>query len=145
MPQRRDPVPKHRLATRNIDALARRQSDDHEAADRVQRKHGRDIAITGNSVIVANGGAISSASQTGGNAGTISISTPSLTLNNGIITTSTSSSGNAGTITAKVDTLTLTNGAEISSNSTGDATGAAGSVTIQGLASPANAVTISVR
>src|SRR5206468_267788 len=36
----------------------------------------------------------------------------------------------------------LTNNAEIASSSTGTATGAAGSVTIQGMASPADAVTL---
>jgi filamentous hemagglutinin family protein len=100
------------------------------------------LTTTGNSLIVSNGGLIASSSQTGGNAGTIGITAPSLSLDNAIITTSTSSSGNAGSITAKVDALSLTNGAEMSSSSTGNATGAAGSVIIQGSSSPANSVTV---
>jgi large exoprotein involved in heme utilization and adhesion len=98
--------------------------------------------VTGNSLVISNGGTIASASQTGGNAGTISIFTPSSALDNGTITTSTSSTGNAGGITANAGTLTLTNAAEISSSSTGTASGNAGSITIQGLVSAANSVTI---
>ncbi|BFU95961.1 MAG: protein of unknown function [Nitrospira sp.] len=101
-----------------------------------------EITTTGGSVVVSNGGTIASSSQTGGNAGQVIVTTPSLTLDHGSITTNTSGSGNAGSITANVGSLALTNGAEISSNSTGTATGAAGSVTIQGVASPANAVTV---
>ena len=101
-----------------------------------------ELTTTGNSLVVSNGGIIASSSETGGNAGTILLTTPSLTLNNGTITTSASSTGNAGSITAQVGTMTLTNGAEMSSSSTGDATGAAGSVIIQGMSSPANSVTV---
>ena len=90
------------------------------------------ITTTGNSLAVSNGGIISSSTQTGGNAGAISITTPSLTLNNGTITTSTSSTGNAGSIMANAGPVNLTNGAVISSNSTGTMSGAgdAGNVTI---------------
>ena len=45
-------------------------------------------------------------------------------------------------MTAAPYSVTLTNAAEISSSSTGAASGNAGSITIQGLASPANSVTI---
>jgi filamentous hemagglutinin family protein len=92
---------------------------------------------------IASGSTITSASQTGGNAGTVNITAPNFTLNNSILTTSTSNSGNAGSILAKVGNLSLNNEAEISSSSTGDATGAAGSVTIEGLASPADTLTMS--
>ena len=93
-------------------------------------------------VTTTNGSTISAGSTGSGNAGRIVITTQTLNVDSATITTSTSSTGNAGTITANVGTLTLTNTAEISSSSTEAATGAAGSVTIQGLASPANAVTL---
>jgi filamentous hemagglutinin family protein len=78
-----------------------------------------------------------------GDAGNIVVKAKGLQLTDGgLITTSTRGPGHAGNILAKVGTLTLTNGAEISSASTGSATGAAGSVTIQGHASPADRVTL---
>ncbi len=104
---------------------------------------GGDVSVTATgSVSLAGGSALLSQAQSIGDAGQIVITTPALTVDNGIITTSTSSSGNAGSITANVGTLTLTNAAEISSSSTGTATGNAGSITIQGLASPADTVTL---
>jgi len=96
----------------------------------------------GGFVSVAGGSIISSSTTGGGNAGQVVITTPTLTMNNATITTSTSKTGHAGSITAKVGTLTMTNGSEISSSSTGTATGNAGSLTIQGLASPATIVSL---
>ena len=93
-----------------------------------------------------------------GNGGQITITTPNLTVNSspnffgdivpGLISTSTGSSGNAGSVTVNANHVTLTDGGRIASNSFLDdpiyppATGAAGTVTIQGLASPAQSVLI---
>ena len=100
------------------------------------------ITATGNTVSLAGGSSITSSTTAAGDAGTVIISTPALNLSDSTITTSTSSSGNAGSITAKVGTLNLMGTSAISSSSTGTATGNAGSITIQGLASPADAVTL---
>ena len=100
------------------------------------------ITTTGNVVSLASGSSITSSTVGPGNAGQVIVTTPALNMDNATITTSTSGTGNAGGITAAVGTLTLTNAAEISSSSTGVATGDAGSVTIQGLASPADSVTL---
>ena len=94
----------------------------------------------GGSVSVSGGSIISSSTTGGGNAGQVGITTPALTMDNAIITTSTSNTGHAGSIMAKVGRLTMTNSSEISSSSTGTATGNAGSLTIQGLTSPATIV-----
>jgi filamentous hemagglutinin family protein len=100
------------------------------------------VTTTGNTLTVGGGGTITSSTTSSGDAGQILITSPVLSLNNATITTSTSDTGNAGSITANVGTATLTANAEISSSSTGAATGNAGSVTIQGLASPAQTVTL---
>ncbi len=100
------------------------------------------FSTTGNTLSLTSGSSITSSTTGAGDAGHVTVTTTALSLNDGTITTSTSSTGDAGGITATVGTLTLTNTAEISSSSTGAATGAAGSVTIQGLASPANSVTL---
>jgi large exoprotein involved in heme utilization and adhesion len=94
------------------------------------------------SVAMTTGSTIKASSDGSGKAGEVIVTTPALSLNDATITTSTSSTGNAGSITANVGTLTLSNGAEVSSSGTGTASGSAGSITIQGLVSPANSVTI---
>ena len=100
------------------------------------------ILTTGKGVSLLGGSNITSETTAGGNAGQVFITTPTLTMDNATMTTSTNNTGHAGDILAKVGTLTMTNGSEISSSSTGTATGHAGSLTIQGLASPANAVNL---
>ena len=82
-----------------------------------------------------------------GDAGNISISAPSVVIeNNGGISTSTSLVGNAGTITVKTNNLQLLSGGHITSSSLAEvpelSSGAAGTVSIQGLASPAQSVFI---
>jgi filamentous hemagglutinin family protein len=83
-----------------------------------------------------------------GDAGHISISAPSVVIeNNGRISTSTSLVGNAGTITVNTNNLQLLSGGHITSSSLvkfseDPPSGAAGTVTIQGLASPAHSVLI---
>jgi len=100
------------------------------------------ISTIGNPVSLAGGSRITSSTTGDGNAGQVIVTTPTLSLDNASLATSTSSSGNAGSIRANVDTLSLTGGAQITSASTGTASGSAGSVAIQGLASPADAVTL---
>ena len=100
------------------------------------------LTATGNGVSVSGGSSITSATTSAGNAGQVVMTTPTLTMNNATMTTSTSSTGHAGSITTKVGTLTMTNGSTISSSSTGTATGKAGSITIEGPTTPAQAVTI---
>jgi large exoprotein involved in heme utilization and adhesion len=88
--------------------------------------------------------------------GSISLTTSVLNLDEGTITAATSGSRNAGSIAVAGDALTVTN-AQISSSSTGMdvngdgkldaqhdllAAGDAGSVTIEGLASPADSVSL---
>jgi filamentous hemagglutinin family protein len=68
-----------------------------------------------------------------GNASSLNISTPILTLSGGRILAGTTGEGTAGAITMNVDRLTLTDRAQIDSSSTRTATKAAGSITIQGL------------
>jgi len=78
-----------------------------------------------------------------GAGGNIGITSNTVTLQNGgTLSAATSGTGDAGSITANVGILNLTGNSSISSSSTGTATGAAGSVTIQGLASPADSVTV---
>jgi filamentous hemagglutinin family protein len=87
-----------------------------------------------------------------GDAGHISISAPSVVIeNSGRISTSTSLVGNAGTIAVHTNNLQLLSGGHITSRSVIEnpdfpefaPTGNAGTVTIQGLASPADSVMIS--
>lgn len=103
---------------------------------------GGDVKISAQTLTLDSGASASASTAGGGNAGEVTVTTPALSLNAATITTSTSSSGHAGGITANVGTLSLTEGAQITSASTGTASGSAGSVTIQGLASPADAVTL---
>ncbi|MCM3903955.1 MAG: filamentous hemagglutinin N-terminal domain-containing protein [Pyrinomonadaceae bacterium] len=85
-----------------------------------------------------------------GDAGHISISAPSVVIeNSGRISTSTSLVGNAGTIAVHTNNLQLLSGGHITSSSLPDVefpegppSGAAGTVIIQGLASPAQSVLI---
>ena len=100
------------------------------------------LLATGTSVNLTGGSSITSSTTAGGHAGQVIIATPTLNINNSSIATSTNSTGNAGSITAKANTVSLANGSQISSSSTGTATGSAGSITIEGLASPANTLTI---
>ncbi|MEW6246876.1 MAG: filamentous hemagglutinin N-terminal domain-containing protein [Nitrospirota bacterium] len=83
----------------------------------------------------------------------ITLRAPTLQMTGGAVTAETSGTRNAGSITLNVRTLTAQNNAHISSSSTGVdlngdgtldvlATGDAGSVTIQGLASPADSVSL---
>ncbi|MDF0644568.1 MAG: filamentous hemagglutinin N-terminal domain-containing protein [Nitrospira sp.] len=87
-----------------------------------------------------------------GNGGQITVTTPSLTVTQGpngfggviagVISTSTGSSGNAGSVTINTNNLTLADGGRITSSSFLDdpifppATGAAGTVVVQGLNGP---------
>jgi filamentous hemagglutinin family protein len=82
-----------------------------------------------------------------GDAGHISISAPSVIIeNNGFITTSTSLVGNAGTITVNTNNLQLLSGGHIASSSLVEfpefRSGAAGTVSIQGLAGSAQSILI---
>jgi filamentous hemagglutinin family protein len=82
-----------------------------------------------------------------GDAGHISISAPSVVIeNSGHITTSTGLVGNAGIITVNTNDLQLLSGGHITSSSLAEvpelSSGAAGTVTIQGLASSAQSVFI---
>jgi large exoprotein involved in heme utilization and adhesion len=92
------------------------------------------ITTTGNTISLTNGSSISSSTTSSGNAGAVTITTPTLNMNNSTITTSTSGTGSAGsvTITTTGNTLSLSNGSRISSASTGTMANAgdAGSVTI---------------
>ncbi len=89
------------------------------------------------------GSGIFTTTQGTGAGGNINLFAQSVTMqNSGTLSAATSGAGDAGSITANVSTLTLANASTISSSSTGTATGDAGSVTIQGLASPANSVTV---
>jgi filamentous hemagglutinin family protein len=110
--------------------------------------NGSVIGRTGNvtieatdSIVIANGGGISSQAF-GSNVGAVTISAPqNLAIDNGFISTSTSGSGNAGPISINVGTLTLTHGGQIASSSVfgadgkgGDTTVTAGLVSISGSA-----------
>lgn len=75
-------------------------------------------------------------------AGQVTVTATQVTMNDGRIETSTHGIGKAGDVALNVGSLSLSNGAIINSSSTAAATGSAGSITIHGLASAANAVTI---
>ncbi len=80
-----------------------------------------------------------------GAGGTLSVTAGSLAVTDkGFITSSTAGSGDAGSVTLNVDTFTAQGDSQITSSSTGTGTGRgdAGSITIQGLASPAEAVSL---
>lgn len=79
------------------------------------------FSTTGNTVSLASGSSITSATTGAGDAGQVTVTTPNLNMDNAIITTSTSGIGNAGDITATVGMLSLIDGSSISSASTGTA------------------------
>jgi len=89
-----------------------------------------------------------SSEQSLGNAGHITILAPSIIVENGGgVVTSTSSTGNAGTITINANNLHLLSGGHINSGSLIEyqeflPSGSAGSVTVQGLATRAQAILI---
>ena len=85
---------------------------------------------------------IPSGADPGSGLGNITLTSPSLRMIGGGITAEAAGSRNAGSIALNVGTLDAQGGAQISSSSLGNAGGSAGSVTIQGLASPADRVTI---
>ncbi len=98
------------------------------------------VTTTGNTATLSSGSIISSSTTSSGNAGNVVINSPALTMDDATIATSTTTTGTAGNITANVGTLTMTNNSSIDSSSTGTATGNAGTVLIEGQASPANFV-----
>jgi large exoprotein involved in heme utilization and adhesion len=108
------------------------------------------ITIDANeSVHVSSFSVLTSSSDVGpGNAGQIMITTPTLTVDQGgAISTSTTGTGNAGSITVNANSVSLLSGGQLTSSSTvldpdAPPTGSAGTVTIQGLASPAQSVLI---
>ncbi len=79
-----------------------------------------------------------------GNAGSINVMAPTVRLNGVGLNSTTTGQGSAGNILANVGTLTVMNGAQISASAEnpGVVTGAGGTVTITGLASPAQSVLI---
>ena len=105
---------------------------------------GGDVLLSAGSVSLTNGALIDSSTSGGGQSGNISIrATGSGLMTDGSsLRASSTGSGDAGSITVQANTVTLANDSEISSSSTGTATGNAGSITVEGLASPANTVSI---
>ena len=78
-----------------------------------------------------------------GNGGTIAMVSPTIALNGVGLNSTTTGIGNAGDILVKAKDLTITNGAQITASAEGPVvTGAGGTVTIQGLTSPALSVFI---
>jgi large exoprotein involved in heme utilization and adhesion len=78
-----------------------------------------------------------------GNGGNITVTAPTIALNAVGLNSTTTGQGNAGNILVKGDTLSITNGAQISASAEGPVvTGTGGTVTVQGLASPAQSVLI---
>ncbi|WP_455377295.1 beta strand repeat-containing protein, partial [Petrachloros mirabilis] len=104
------------------------------------------------SLQVASFSSLESTSRVGstGKAGDITITTPTATIEQGgFISTSTSGTGNAGNITVNTDSLNLLSGGQLTSSSTIDLapdapppSGAAGMVTVQGFAGPAQTILI---
>ena len=95
-------------------------------------------------LIDGSGSGISTTTRDNGTGGSINISAQSLTVQNGgtltAATSGTDSSATGGVITVNANTITLTTGGTMTAASTG--AGAAGDITVQGLASPANSVLI---
>jgi filamentous hemagglutinin family protein len=81
--------------------------------------HGGNLAVNAaESISVSGAGSgIVANVKSSGNGGTISISTPSMTMKEGDIQASTTGNGNAGAISLQVGRLTLENGAQISTSS----------------------------
>jgi filamentous hemagglutinin family protein len=109
---------------------------------------GGSITVDANLATVRTGAFITAESirttEEGGAApgGDVGITAQALTLDHGSISAATAGSGGGGSITVNVGTFMAQGNSQITSSSTETATGAAGSVTIQGLASPADAVTL---
>jgi len=78
-----------------------------------------------------------------GNGGTIAMVSPTIALNGVGLNSTTTGMGNAGNILVNAKNLAITNGAQITASAEGPVvTGAGGTVTIQGLTSPAQSVLI---
>ena len=91
---------------------------------------GRCTSISGN-----GGGLFSTASNTG-NAGEITVTTPTLTMGDGgTISVATEGAGNAGNISLSVSNLTLGSGSQIASSTTGGGAGGTLAVTASELVS----------
>ncbi|NJK54342.1 MAG: hypothetical protein HC936_19070 [Leptolyngbyaceae cyanobacterium SU_3_3] len=99
---------------------------------------GGNIQLTSGSLVLANGGLISSATSGQGNAGNITIQTNWLDLNGasqsgslvGIVSVATSESkGNAGNIDIMANSVAVTNGGVVAAST--NAQGQAGNVTLQ--------------
>ena len=77
------------------------------------------ISITGQSIEVSDGARIDSSSQffALGNAGTIYLTAPTITIDGGTISTSTQFTGNAGAIEVNTGTMTLENDGSVTSSS----------------------------
>jgi hypothetical protein len=74
--------------------------------------------------------------------GNVALTAPTLTMTGGTISAETSGTRNGGTLTVRAENATFQNGATITSASIDAATGAAGSITFQGLGSPAQTLTL---
>jgi filamentous hemagglutinin family protein len=100
------------------------------------------VAITANAVNISNGALLSSTSASGatGSAGQVNIVAHQITVNTGSIQTTTAGPGVGGNIQISANDVTLQNGGTLSASSTGS--GPAGTVTIDGTASPAQSVLI---
>ncbi|MEW6245594.1 MAG: filamentous hemagglutinin N-terminal domain-containing protein [Nitrospirota bacterium] len=102
------------------------------------------ILVSGNSVVQASSGVDTVAGPRGsGDAGPITATAQDLVSLLGVgsgFFSETKASGNAGAITVRANDVQITDGAVVSAKSTGS--GAAGSVTIEGTASPAQSVLI---
>ncbi|MFQ5656931.1 MAG: filamentous hemagglutinin N-terminal domain-containing protein [Candidatus Methylomirabilales bacterium] len=131
-----------RLALRNGAALNSSTSGDGLGGT-VQIDASESVSISG-STADGNPSKVASATLSTGDAGIVLITTPLLSMTGGLITTTAQkgAAGDAGSITLNVGTLDLQAGGRVASSSVEGATGAAGSVTVQGLASPANSVTL---
>jgi filamentous hemagglutinin family protein len=110
---------------------------------------GQIIIDANESVHVSTLSSLVSSSDVGpGHAGQISLTTPSLTVEQGgSISTSTSGTGDAGSIAVNANSVSLLSGGQLTSSSImldpdAPPTGSAGSVTVQGLASPAQSMLI---
>ena len=125
------------------------------AETRFSRGNAGSITVDANEMTIASNSEISSRSIEGvdpafqyGNAGAINLRASNATVTGGgFISTSTETNGNAGAIVLKTGNLNISDGGLITSSSAiGSAgimpSGSAGSVTIEGIASPSNAVII---
>ena len=111
-----------------------------------------DISISARSLAMGNGSQIDSGTSNTGHGGNIAIRATDTISIAGILTNGTPvgifsrtigaepGSGNGGAITLQAQNVSISNGAAISAESAG--AGASGSVTIEGVSSPANAIAI---